>query len=57
MNTTKLLPCPFCGNTDITINNENPKDSSGGYFIACAGCGASTNLRFACGDDPTPPTG
>lgn len=54
MSTTKLLPCPFCGNTDITINNENPKDSSGGYFIACAGCGASTNLRFACGDDPIP---
>ncbi|MEN2430895.1 Lar family restriction alleviation protein [Comamonas sp. F1-6] len=51
--TTKLLPCPFCSNADISIKNENPKDNSGGYFIECPGCGASTSLRFACGDDPT----
>ena len=51
--TTKLLPCPFCSNADISIRNENPKDNSGGYFIECPGCGASTALRFACGDDPT----
>ena len=51
--TTKLLPCPFCSNADISIKNESPKDNSGGYFIECPGCGASTSLRFACGDDPT----
>ena len=51
--TTKLLPCPFCSNADISIKNENPMDNSGGYFIECPGCGASTSLRFACGDDPT----
>lgn len=51
--TIKLLPCPFCNNAEIAIKNENPKDNSGGYFIECPGCGASTSLRFACGDDPT----
>lgn len=51
--TIKLLPCPFCSNADISIKNESPKDNSGGYFIECPGCGASTSLRFACGDDPT----
>ena len=51
--TINLLPCPFCNNAEIAINNENPKDNSGGYFIECPGCGASTSLRFACGDDPT----
>lgn len=51
--TTKLLPCPFCSSAEISIKNENPKDNSGGYFIECPGCGASTALRFACGDDPT----
>lgn len=51
--TTKLLPCPFCSNADISIKNESPKDNSGGYFIECPGCGASTSLRFACGDDPS----
>ena len=52
--TIKLLPCPFCSNAEIAIKNKNPKDNSGGYFIECPGCGASTALRFACGDDPTP---
>ena len=51
--TINLLPCPFCNNAEIAINNENPKDNSGGYFIECPGCGASTSLRFACGDDPS----
>lgn len=51
--TIKLLPCPFCSNADISIKNESPKDNSGGYFIECPGCSASTSLRFACGDDPT----
>lgn len=50
-----LLPCPFCGNYDgLAVANENPHDLSGGYFIACPSCDASTGLRFACGEDPTP---
>mgnify|MGYP003421300399 len=50
-----LLPCPFCGNSDgLAVANENPHDLSGGYFIACPSCDASTGLRFACGEDPTP---
>lgn len=55
MNTTPtLLPCPFCGNSkNLAILNERP-DHSGGYFIACHACEASTGLRFACGDDPKP---
>lgn len=27
---------------------------AGGRYIACDACDASTGLRFACGDDPTP---
>jgi hypothetical protein len=50
----QLAPCPFCGNTGgIGVANENP-DNSGGYFIACPKCDASTGLRYACGDDPVP---
>ena len=48
------LPCPFCGNDkNITVQNER-HDHSGGYFISCPECMASTGLRFACGDDPRP---
>jgi hypothetical protein len=49
-----LLPCPFCGNDkNIKITNER-SDNSGGYFIDCPECHASTGLRFAAGDDPSP---
>lgn len=48
-----LLPCPFCG-ASAAVQNESPADNSGGYFVACKSCGASTNLRYACGDDPVP---
>jgi len=50
----KLLPCPFCGNEkNIAMANEK-HDHSGGYFIACPACDASTGLRYAMGDDPRP---
>lgn len=50
-----LLPCPFCGNSKgLAVANENPQDLSGGYFIVCPSCDASTGLRFACGEDPIP---
>jgi transcription elongation factor Elf1 len=50
----ELLPCPFCGNAkNIAMANEN-HDHSGGYFIACPVCDASTGLRYAMGDDPRP---
>ncbi|WP_182342698.1 Lar family restriction alleviation protein [Comamonas koreensis] len=48
-----LLPCPFCGAT-AAVQNESPADNSGGYFVECKSCGATTNLRYACGDDPLP---
>ena len=50
----ELLPCPFCGSKEVSVANEEPHDNSGGYFIFCGECGASTNLRFAHGDDPVP---
>lgn len=56
MSTTdrELLPCPFCGNSkNIAMTNEK-HDHSGGYFIACPVCDASTALVYACGDDPRP---
>ncbi|WP_347220338.1 Lar family restriction alleviation protein [Chryseobacterium sp.] len=48
-----LLPCPFCGGA-AAVQNESPADNSGGYFVECKSCGASTNLRYACGDEPVP---
>lgn len=51
-----LLPCPFCGGQaehgDIEAGPDHP--DTGGHFVQCKTCGASTNLRFACGDDPKP---
>ncbi|WP_287914733.1 Lar family restriction alleviation protein [Comamonas sp.] len=52
--TKNLLPCPMCGCSNITVKNEQPADNSGGYFIECPECGISTNLCYACGDDPIP---
>ena len=49
-----LLPCPFCGNDKNTEIANERHDHSGGYFIDCPECHASTGLRFALGDDPRP---
>ncbi len=48
-----LLPCPFCGGA-AAVQKESPADNSGGYFVDCKSCRASTNLRYSCGDDPVP---
>lgn len=50
-----LLPCPFCGGKpeQFCIDDEGD-ENYGGHGIQCTKCGASTNLRFACGDDPVP---
>jgi hypothetical protein len=52
----KLKPCPFCGG--IAAFREIPSvddvPNAGGQHIECCWCGASTQLRFACGDDPKP---
>ena len=50
----KLLPCPFCGNEKNIVMANEKHDHSGGYFIACPACDASTGLRYACGEDPRP---
>ena len=51
-----LLPCPFCGYEAVEGEIGGDGDDAGGHFIQCSNgmCGASTNLRFACGDDPKP---
>ena len=53
-NAINLLPCPMCNCSNIAVKNEQPTDNSGGYFIECPDCGISTNLCYACGDDPIP---
>lgn len=52
----ELLPCPFCGGQAEhgAIEAEPDHPDTGGRFVQCTVCGASTNLRFACGDDPKP---
>lgn len=53
----RLKPCPFCAGTAEagcieTEAHDHPDE--GGRFISCINCGASTGLRFACGEDPMP---
>src|SRR3546814_14808495 len=45
-----------CSSDLIDDDYMPPHPDQGGHFIQCANeaCGASTNLRFACGDDPKP---
>lgn len=50
----ELLPCAHCGSSRAAISNQDPDHLSGGYYIECQDCGASTGLRFACGEDPKP---
>ena len=49
-----LKPCPFCGGSAEYGWCDEGGDNFGGQFITCRACGVSTNLRFACGDDPKP---
>lgn len=52
MTTPDLKPCPFCGcSKNIAMVNTH-HDHSGGYYIGCPDCGASTELVWALGDDP-----
>jgi Lar family restriction alleviation protein len=32
----KLLPCPFCGGTDVHV--INPAPGATGRYVACEGC-------------------
>jgi hypothetical protein len=45
----RLKNCPFCKGAA-----EFDQAPCGGYFVECQRCGASTGLRYACGDDPKP---
>ena len=51
----ELKPCPCCGGKAIFQEIEDSEsDNFGGHFIECRSCRLTTNLRFACGDDPRP---
>jgi len=50
-----LLPCPCCGGRAVFGEITDDSDSNfGGHFITCSACVITTDLRFACGDDPLP---
>lgn len=51
----RLKPCPFCGGEAEMHQSHDPDGPNDhGYYIACGKCGASTNLRFSCGEDARP---
>lgn len=47
----RLKPCPFCGG-----EAEIDQAEDGGYFVQCltSVCRASSQMRYAHGDDPRP---
>lgn len=50
-----LRPCPFCDGTAAMRKAHDPDGpNDGGYHVECGKCGASTNLRFSCGEDARP---
>ena len=54
---TGIKACPFCGcDAEYGHIDANDHPDCGGHYIQCtnASCEASTNLRFAAGDDPRP---
>ena len=50
----RLKPCPFCGGSASAGFIGGDGDNAGGHYIECDKCGASTNLRFSCGEDARP---
>ena len=47
----ELKPCPMCGG-----GAAFKEDGEGGHYIECQNklCAITTNLRYACGEDPKP---
>ena len=54
MSRPALGPCPCCGTA--AAFGEATGDDEGAYFVHCinGACGLTTNLMFACMDDPLP---
>ena len=51
----RLKPCPFCGGAAEMHQAHDPDGPNDqGYYVECGKCGASTNLRFSCGEDARP---
>lgn len=45
---TKLLPCPFCGDTHVAIHSDHDPDDFGRFsMVRCHGCGAQSQGLFA----------
>jgi hypothetical protein len=36
----KILPCPFCKETDIEVLKENPQDANSDFYSFCFSCEA-----------------
>lgn len=51
----RLKPCPFCGGEAEMCQAHDPDGPNDqGYYVECGKCGASTNVRFSCGEDARP---
>ncbi len=49
----RLKPCPFCGG-NASAGFISGGENTGGHYISCDQCDASTGLRFSCGEDARP---
>lgn len=49
----ELKTCPFCGSSAKRFEVRRG-EYIGGHGIKCTNCGCSTDLTFACGDEPWP---
>ena len=51
---TDLLPCPFCGNTNVQMVTIKDEDGDVLHAVGCPKCGCNGAPHIAAMDDPRP---